>query len=357
MRLLSIIPLTLGTIAALAAVEPVKSPHPAPVAITFTKPNAVLGEVAPELSKQSGVPIALAPRLLKAPCGGTFDKAPFWSALQKCADDAGARVVVREGGTRVELQPRDGSNEVAATSGAFRVVAQQVTGRALLDAGAVYHEVGLLVHWEPRLKVYRIDTAPRVSKVTDDLGSKLTAASGSAQVLPAGATAEMKVRLDGVPRKAERVAVLAGEFQATVAEKLLTFAFEAPGGKLPAAQKQDGVSASLKRLQKKGDTWEAVLEIEYPAGQPTFESFQGDWWLRDNRLRLRSPAGKFVTLDDYEIPQPDRATPLRVIHRFKENANAGVGDPTAKGWALVYETPGPLVDVKVPFELKNVPLP
>lgn len=357
MRVLPIIPLTLGTLAALATAEPPKTAAPAPTPVTFAKAGAVLGEVGAELSKQSGVPIAVPPQLLKAKCGAAFDKAPFWEALQKSADAADARIALTDGGRKVELLPRGGSNEVAATSGAFRVVAHNVTARSLLDAGATYYEVSLLVHWEPRLRVYRIDTAPHISKAADDRGSKITAAGGGSKALPANATHEMKVRLDGVPRKAERLTTLSGSFSVTAAEKMLTFAFEAPGGKLPEAQKRDGVSASLKRLQKKGDTWEAVVEVTYPPGQPEFESFEGQWWLRDNVLRLRAPDGKTVVLDDYEVPTPGQTAPLRVIHRFKEDANAGLGNPTQKGWALVYETPAPLAEAKVPFELRDIPLP
>ena len=317
----------------------------------------MLGEVGTELSKQAQIPISFPPQLLKAKCGVTFDKVPFWEALERTAAASGARIALTDGGRAVQLLPRGGSKEVSDTSGAFRVVAQQVTARAMLDAGVTYYEVALLVHWEPRLRVYRIDSAPHVTRVMDEFASKVTAAGSSVQTHPANATAEMRVRLDGVPRKAERLTTLSGTFQATVAQKLLEFKFEAPGGKLPDAQKQEGVSGALKRLQKKGDTWEAVVEIDYPAGQPAFQSFEGQAWLRDNRLRLRSPNGAYVTVDDYEIPQPDQPNPLRVIHRFKQDANAGFGDPTAKGWALVYETPSPLADVKVPFELKNIPLP
>ena len=72
---------------------------------------------------------------------------------------------------------------------------------------------------------------------------------------------------------------------------------------------------------------------------------------------MRSPAGKSFVIDDYEIPTPDNPRPLTVIHRFKQDAATGLGDPTAKGWSIVYETPAPLVEVKVPFELKDIPLP
>ncbi len=356
MRFLASTAIILGALVALPAADPPARPL-APTAVTWDKPGGVLGEAADTFTKQSGVPIAVAPGLLKAKCDARFKGTPFWEALQSSADAAKARIALTDGGRKVELHPRGASQEVAATSGAFRVVAQQVVGRTLLDQGVTYHEVQLLVHWEPRLRVYRIDTAPHVSAASDVLGSKITADSGSGQILPANATSEMRVRLNGLTRKSEQITALAGVFTVTAADKLLAFAFEAPGGKLPDAQTQAEVSASLKRLEQKDGLWEVVIEANYPKGQPVFESFQGEWWLRDNRLLLVSPAGKAVAIDDYEVAASEGGAPLVVIHRFKENAMAGFGNPTAKGWKLVYETPSPLAVVKVPFELKGIPLP
>ena len=45
------------------------------------------------------------------------------------------------------------------------------------------------------------------------------------------------------------------------------------------------------------------------------------------------------------------------MHRFKEDKAKGLTDPTAANWTIVYETPAPLVELKVPFELKDIPLP
>ncbi|QJW99175.1 amidase [Frigoriglobus tundricola] len=355
MRITAVTSLILGAVTALCAAEP---PRPlAPTEVARTKSPVVLGELARDLADKAGVPITVAPGLLKAKCDIGHPAVPFWSALQLAADATGSRVALHDGGRKVELVPRGRSREVAATSGAFRIAAHQVVGRALLDQGVTVHEVYLLVNWEPRLRVYRIDAIPAISKVTDVPGSKIVADGGEAQVLPLDATSEMKVRLTGLTRDSDRITSLAGTFTVTAAEKLLAFTFDAPGGKLPAAQKSAGVTAALKRVQKKDDTWEIVIDVTYPPNPPVFESFQGEWWLRDNRLTLRDPNGKSFVIDDYEIPMPDNARPLTVIHRFKEDPKTGLGNPTASGWSLVYETPAPLVEVKLPFELKNIPLP
>lgn len=348
MRVLAVTGILLTALATLPAADP-----PSPTKVTHEK-GAVLGEAADALAKQSGVPVAVAPARLKAKCDVRFKGEPFWGALQKTADASDSRIALSDGGRKVELVPKGASREVAATSGAFRVVAQSVVGRALLDQGVTVHEVNLLVHWEPRVRVYRIDTAPLVTAVSDGIGSKVTADDGSSKALPTNATSEMRVRLNGLTRKSERIATLGGVFTVTAADKLLSFAFAAPGGKLPAAQKADDVSAALKRVERKDGSWEVEVEVTYPPGQPLFESFQGEWWLRDNRLQLVDATGKAVAVDDYEVLG---TSPLVVLHRYKENAGAGFGNPTQNGWKLVYETPAPLAEVKVPFELKGIPLP
>jgi hypothetical protein len=355
MRSLALATLILGALAALPAAEP--APALAPTPITWNKPDAVLGEVAKQLSDASGVPVRVPPNLLKTKCPlSPMKEVPFWAALQSAADKSGTRIALSDGGRKVELLPRGASRECASTSGAFRVVVNQVVGRALLDQGVTYHEVHLLVHWEPRVRVYRIDSLPKVTKVADAAGSKVTADAGGTQVLPLDATSEMKVRLSGLTRDSGRITALAGSFTVTAADKLLAFAFDS-SGKLPAEQKQGDVTAALKRVQKKDDTWEVEVEATYPPNQPAFESFQGEWWLRDNRLVVRSPTGKSFVVGDYEVPTPDSPRPLRAIYRFKENPKTGLGNPTAKGWSVVYETPAPLVETTVPFELKDIPLP
>jgi hypothetical protein len=355
MKTLALATLILGALSALPAAEP--APALAPTQITWGNPDATLGEVAKRLADKSGVPVEVPANLRNTKCDLPPLKAvPFWQALQAAADRSGTRIALASGGSKVELVPRGASREVAAVSGPFRVVAQQVTGRALLTEGVTYHEVRLLVHWEPRVRVYRIDSAPKVTTATDAAGSKVTADAGDTQLHPLDSTSEMKVRLSGLTHASGRVTELAGSFTVTAAEKMLAFAFDS-SGKLPAEQMQGGVTAALKRVQKKDDVWEVEVEATYPPKQPAFESFQGEWWLRDNRLVVRSPGGKSFVIGDYEVPSPDSARPLRAIYRFKENPAAGLGNPTGKGWSIVYETPAPLVETSVPFTLKDIPLP
>src|SRR5262245_24309851 len=368
MRILALATLTLSTFAAILAAQPAqpdKSPL-APRTIKWEKPGGTLGEVTAALTKQSapvagvpGVPIEVPEELRKKPCDVKFKDTPFWDALQQAADRTGTRIVLTDKGRNVSLVPRGPSQEVAATSGAFRVVVREVAGYSKLELGVTYHQVKLLLHWEPRLRLYRV-YSPSITKVTDVPGSKITAESSATEILPSGATsgeAELiEVRLNGLNRSSERITSLAGEFKVHGTDRLLTFKFAEPGGKLPAEQKEVGVTATLKRVAKEDDTWEIEVELTYPPDQPAFQSFQQEWWLRDNRLLVQSPnAAKSFVISEYELRQ--RGNTVLAIHRFKENAKTGLGNPTAKDWSIVYETPAPLVEMNVPFELKNIPLP
>ncbi|MBA4066219.1 MAG: hypothetical protein C0501_21390 [Isosphaera sp.] len=335
--------------AGVAAAQPAVTPTP----VTLKKDAAPLGEVAAGLSKApAGVAVTAGPRVVKETVPARFDGVPFWEALETAADRAKARLVVRDGGKTVALEPRPGGREVSAVSGPFRVVPRAVTGRLLLDGGGPVHEVELDVHWEPRMPVYRIDSQPKVTKAADDRGAALTAEAGSSRHHPAAAVTDLKVRLTGLTRDSKRIGVLAGEFRATAAAKLLTVPFGDLSGTFPQTRTVDGVKVLVRSFKKVGPTWDAEVELTYPDGHPHFESFEEQKWLRDTRLRLVDPTAAAWDADSEDVVAAGRA--VAATYRFKVLANA---NPTAKGWSLVCETPAPLAEVTVPFVLKDVPIP
>jgi hypothetical protein len=361
MRIPVVTALLLGTFAALPAAEPEKSPL-TPRTIKWEKPGGTLGEVVAALAKQSGgpqhggVPIQVPPELAKKPCNVRFKDTPFWDALQQAADRTGTRITLAEYGRKVVLVPRGASKDVAATSGAFRVVAHEVVAKSKLELGEIFHEVHMLMHWEPRLHVYRINKL-KIDTVKDVPGSEITSEPAVVRILPSGATSgpaePVLVKVNGLTRSSERITALAGEFTVAATDRMLAFKFD-PTQKLPVVQKDSGVTVTLRRVEKIDDTWEIEVELNYPPGQPVFESFEGEWWLKDNRLVVQSQDAKPFVITDYEFRTRGNVV---AIHRYTEDAKKGLGAPNAKGWSVVYETPAPLVEMKVPFELKNIPLP
>lgn len=293
---------------------------------------------------------------------GRFRDAPFWEAVETLAEAAGTRITLREQGRKILLEKRQGpSQERSSLSGPFRVVARRVNGRLDLENGDSFQEVELLVHWEPRFPVFRMDSVPRIEIAQDDLGQPLRAATVSSKS-PLHSTFEhtLAVRLFNVPRKAQAIGELSGSFQVTASRRMLPFRFSLSArlplaGVLPKGIPAEGVEAVLtdwELLTLNGRPfWEATLRLSYPPGLPVFQSFET--WLGENRLRLLSPDGRVLLPDQAEEPPPGRE--MILAYRF-DAAKLG-GTPKGEGWSLIYETPAPLVEFPVSFRFKNIPLP
>jgi hypothetical protein len=113
---------------------------------------------------------------------------------------------------------------------------------------------------------------------------------------------------------------------------------------------QEGVTVALRRFEKADDRWEAELELLYPPDQPKFESFET--WVTENRARLIAPdKAKVLEPLDYDVPEQGGRRVV-AVYRFPGKAIAD-----RKGWSLVYETPAPLVEFPIRFDLKDIPLP
>ena len=103
---------------------------------------------------------------------------------------------------------------------------KQVQARTDFEAGKTFAEVTLAVHWEPRFPVFRIDSEPTITAVTDDRGSRLTPITAKARTAPGGFLYTTTVRIEGVPREAKTLTRLAATFTVTASERMLPFAFE-----------------------------------------------------------------------------------------------------------------------------------
>jgi hypothetical protein len=329
--------------------------------ITIDRSESTLANVL-DAFRKAGVPVDAPGLDPKMPLAGPLVTAPLWDALETLAKQTGTRIELHDQGKRVSLVKRASNTEPSCVRGPFRIVAKQVDGRRDLASGHTFQDVTLDVHWEPRIPVFRIDSVPTISVAKDDLGNALTASSASAMSPVSGAASHaLPVRLMNVPRKACTIADLRGVITVTASDRMLPFAFANLGGKLPVAGTlptgvaADGVSASLAtwQLEELGGKkfWEATLHLSYPAGMPVFQSFET--WLGENKLQLVSPRGIAIAPDQSEEPQPGRE--MTVVYRF-DTAKVG-GTPTDAGWSLVYDTPAPLVEFRVPFALKDIPLP
>jgi len=346
----------LAILAAVAAAsapaqEPGKRPFPA---WRVSADKGTVGSAAAELTRQTGVPIAVPADAAGRACVGVKES-PFWDALDRLAASADLRVSLRDAGRAVELLPKGASREVASTAGPFRVAARQVTGRALLAEGLTVYDVQLDLQWERRYHVFRVDSYPHVTQATDDRGVALPAQSAGAKTHPSGAVHSASVKLGGLTREAKRIGVLKGTFAVTASEKLLDFRFDVAAKKAAPVVKE-GVSGALTGWSKDGNTWVAEVELLYPPTLPEFESFESAAFTSANEVRLKGPGpdGKSFAPDSRAVGVVGRR--VSATYYFKAD---GVAGPAAvgPGWALAVDAAATPVEFRVPFELRDIMLP
>jgi len=326
---------------------------PAPSRITLTGPPRPLTDLAAELGRQANVRIDVDGTGKMAPISLKCDGIPFWEALEQLAMKSNQRLVVLPQGPRVTLGGGPYRAVPAQVRGPFRFNARSVLGRVDLESGQSTTEIHVDAVWEPTFKAYYAEVPAKSVTATDDRGNSLAVAeegSGKMEVKDFGQ--ELTVRLTNIPRTSARIARLNGKLALVGTTEILKFTF-APSS-LDQKQEQSKVAATLKKFKKAGRIWIAEVELQYPKGGPEFESFQS--YLRDNQVWLeRADKTKFTTTD-FEIGA-ERQGKTTVSYRFLENEKDGFVITEPKEWKLVLRTPGPIVEVTVDFELKDIRLP
>lgn len=305
---------------------------PQTVSVTGGRPVA---DVVADLSKQSNVPFDLSGANRQAMGKSNLAKVPFWNAVEQLAAETGHRAVPGKKGREVRLVRAVGPQVKASIDGPFRVAVRQVIGKTDFEAGTTAYDVILDIHWEPRFPVFRIDSEPTISALTDDAGSKLTFSPAKSKVPVGDAIHTTTIRVHGVPRKATKLTALSGSFVVTTTDRMLPFVLNLD--QLPAKAEREGVSVEVTRAETVDDRFEVAVELTYPPTHPVFESFES--WATENRAKL----GTAEPLD-YEVRTEGRR--VSAVYRFK-----------AAGKQLQYTTPAPLLEYAVRFELKDIPLP
>lgn len=324
---------------------------PAPVAstpVSFELANPTLESAAAELGKQAGIPIVV-PAALKATPVTANHKGSFWGVVNRLATEAKCRLRVING--KVQFLPLvQGSLPTPSSiDGAFLTTVRQVIAKRDFESASGITEVHLEIAWEPRFPVYLIDAEAKILKATGERGEyKFDPSSG--RVSASGYVHPMIVRLKGIPREEKALSVLSGSFNVIAAEKLLAVEFKDLTIAQPAIQTVEGVKVSLKPLKTANGQIEVTFDLEYPPSHPEFESFQG--WAASNKLRLYDAAGKAMGEPaDYNTTENGRR--ISASYFFP----APKGEANWKGWRAVYETPCPMVQQEVRFELKDILLP
>ena len=324
--------------------------------VSLSGNEKTLGEAVASVARQANVPIELERvepgQLLTL----RLDNVPFWEGLERLAKSSNRRLTVGGNGARVSLAggPENPYREVPLyIAGPFRVCASRVLSRLDIDTGRGSTEILIDVAWEPRFKAFHAEAPAKSWAAFDDAGKPLPIAQdASGKMEVTGSGLEMTARLAGV-QNAAKIARLEGKLVLVGTTQLLQFSFDPSIAGDESTQRKSDVGATLKSFRKAGPFWTAAIEFVYPGCGPEFESFQS--YLRDNEVWLQRAAGTKFPAAGFELGA-ERNGRTTVLYRFKENEKDGPVLTNLKDWKLLVRTPGRIVEVTVPFTLRDVPL-
>jgi hypothetical protein len=272
--------------------------------------------------------------------GKTFaldlQNADFWTSVGQLADRTGSKITMS--GTGVKLRPGKSYSPVSV-NGPFRFTVRDVYAKIDLESGRSGYEVILEVCWEPWLLAYRMDSTPSVLSAKSDSGKNIEVAKDATRGLTSGHSATLLVR--PAATRADKTITLTGSVRVTIADKLLTFRFDA--NKPQAVPAQEGVGVSITKSGVDGADWFVVIDVKQPKSDVIAESYEYGLF-RHNEARLIPTKGDPIVADLVE--------PADLRYGFKGRAKQ-----VGPGWKLEYRTPGPLREIIVPFELKDIRLP
>jgi hypothetical protein len=298
-----------------------------------------LAALARAIKEQAGIDVDVSALDQTKVIAADYLKVDFWTAIERLAERSDSRITTIGG--KIALKPGK-SQAPTHVSGPFRFAAREVIVRSDQEAGTTTYDVTLDVCWEPWLLAYRIDTSPHKCAAQDDAGFGLLVRKGGARTFTSGNIATLAIRPEGLDRIAKSLSI-SGSVMVTIADELLTFAFDA--NKPAAAAAQKGVSAAVARSGADGTDWFAEIEMRYPKESATWESHEF-YWARNNELRLLNPKGEPIKADRIDFGDGS------IRYQFKNRAKQ-----IGPGWKLEYRTPGPMREIVVPFALKDIRLP
>jgi hypothetical protein len=288
----------------------------------------------------------------------------FWPAVEEIARSSGCGFSVYDGDAPgVSLIDRPLRSTAVDQRSLLRVAPRSVSVTRDEESGVSQCLVDLEVAWEPRCQPLYLGVGPMTATFAADKQGKQSQskleARGRAPVL-GKAAGDVKVLLPAPDRSVAALASLEGTLAIVAPSKMLRFAFTGLKEGEPLSQTQEEIKVSLTRVKAAADRWTFDVLIDNPKDGPVFESFQTYDWLYYNRIALEHKDSKTVWLSepaDNEDVTPATSHRAHISYHFtKKGGNVPAKDDVAN-WRLVYVTPGRIVELQVPFTLKNIALP
>jgi hypothetical protein len=334
----------------------------APRTVRFSKPQLPLEQALTELTAQSGNSVADQRRVKTNPTVAVpAEPTTFWPALDAIAQAAGIGFspYIADGGVAMI----DSAHRRVPTAhiGLFRVAVRRIAVSRDEETQTHHCQLAVEVAWEPRFRPFYVELRQMKLTFAPDANQKQlqTKVRAGGAVSVAGRSAiELDVLSPAPERSSPRLATFDGMIWAVGPTRMLAFRFDklAIGAKqsLPPATQED-VKVAVTSIRRVSEALLVTVEIENPKETPAFDSHQS--WVDNNRLLLfRGTDNKKQVFTAITSNVAAQATRARITYAFAESAELPL-PKTLDGWTLQYETPARIVELTVPFTLKDLPLP
>jgi hypothetical protein len=346
----------------------------APKLVTLQAEKIKLHDALRQLAKQTGIEVEdrRRPENVNDPeIAFDLKKVTFWQALDQIAKDTDLRVNLYQRGGVIALTEGPNTNLPISYDGIFRTIVRRVTAVHDLETDQHFCLIMLEIAWEPRFHPLFLESKPQNLDVRDDNQETIRPEEDSGGKIPVqGKVATtVEVRLPAPIRRSIVLGKLKGSLLLTGPTKMIEFEFDTLAKEKAAKdpkQTKDGVTVKLRKLDLDDRHWSVEVGLEYPEDGPKFESFQS--WVVNNEcfLKKAESEGNFPCNGGYSIDSLGSSKAILSYHFVDGTLRKTVdGKPVSlrlvrgkpENWKLVYRTPGPMVEVPVTFDFKDVPLP
>ena len=189
-------------------------------------------------------------------------------------------------------------------------------------------------------------------KIVDDQGKEVkqqvSQEENEAGLRAGNCAAELNLNLIAPERAAKMLTSLKVKGAVTVPAGMRLFKFPNLAA-TNVTQKQGDISVTLESAEVDEQTWKVALEVSYPEGGESFDSYRQG--LFNNRLWLQKPDGsRFEHNGGYNNTGGNQGK-INFEYMFVD-APGKLSDHM-----LVYESPAKVVVIPLEFEFKDVPLP
>ena len=286
------------------------------------------------------------------------EQLPYWHVVDRVLDKAGLGLDPYAGNRFALTTQRRAANGpgrfgMAAYAGLFRLEATRLQAvRELRNPGSDHLQVVLEVAWEPRVTPLSLSLPLSEVEARSESGERFNLPLKGvrfARPIPDMSSVELDLPMPLPSRAARQIASLRGNIVALIPGSFTTFEFVDLLVSQGKSQTRAGIRVTFDDLLKSNDSGVVEVRVRLRFEQPNqaLESHRG--WVHRNEIELLDRQGnKAELVSSEEYLQGRSETGVGYFFAVKGQLSS---------YRLVYKAPALMIPVRLPFELKDLPLP